>query len=53
LNFDLKALKATDVNYKVDMPGLEWKGTSGREDYQDKKIKEWKVKDHYQKENIK
>jgi LysM repeat protein len=37
LNFDLKALKATDVNYKVDMPGLEWKGTSGREDYQDKK----------------
>jgi RHS repeat-associated protein len=34
LNFDLKSLKATDANYSIDMPGLEWKGTSGREGYQ-------------------
>ncbi len=34
LNFDLKSLKVTDANYSIDMPGLEWKSTSGREGYQ-------------------
>jgi RHS repeat-associated protein len=34
LNFDLNSLKVSDANYNVDMPGLEWKGTSGREGYQ-------------------
>ncbi|MCF8212259.1 MAG: DUF2778 domain-containing protein, partial [Cryomorphaceae bacterium] len=34
LNFDLNTLKVSDANYNVDMPGLEWKGTSGREGYQ-------------------
>ncbi|MBD2535620.1 DUF2778 domain-containing protein, partial [Nostoc flagelliforme FACHB-838] len=34
LNFDLNSLKVSDVNYNVDMPGLEWKGTSGRDGYQ-------------------
>lgn len=34
LNFDLTSLKVSDVSYNVDMPGLEWEGTSGREGYQ-------------------
>jgi LysM repeat protein len=34
LNFDLKSLKVTDVTYGIDMPGLSWEATSGREGYQ-------------------
>ena len=40
LKFDLKSLKVTDVNYSVDIPGLEWKGTSGREGYQSSEFQE-------------
>ena len=34
LNFDLKSLKVTDATYGIDMPGLSWGATSGREGYQ-------------------
>ena len=34
LNFDLKTLKVTDMVYGVDMPGLSWDATSGRDGYQ-------------------
>jgi len=34
LNFDLSSLKVSDINYSIDMPDLEWEGTSGREGYQ-------------------
>ena len=34
LNFDLKTLKVTDMVYCVDMPGLSWDATSGRDGYQ-------------------
>jgi hypothetical protein len=34
LNFDLKKLKVQDQTYSIDMPGLSWEGTSGREGYQ-------------------
>jgi hypothetical protein len=34
LTFDLKELKVQDQTYSIDMPGLSWEGTSGREGYQ-------------------
>ena len=40
LKFDLKSLKVSDVNYSIDMPDLEWKGTSGREGYQESKFQD-------------
>lgn len=34
LEFDLKTLKVKDATYGIDMPGLSWNATSGREGYQ-------------------
>ena len=38
LNFDLKTLKVRDVSYGIDMPGLSWEATSGRDGYQSKEF---------------
>ncbi len=34
LNFDLKSLNVTDATYGIDMPGLSWEATSGKDGYQ-------------------
>ena len=44
LNFDLNSLKVSDVNYSIDMPGLEWEGTSGRDGYQNSESQNLKDK---------
>jgi len=44
LKFDLSSLKVSDVNYSIDMPGLEWEGTSGREGYQNSESQKLKDK---------
>ncbi len=34
LQFNLKELKVYDKTYSIDIPGLSWQGTSGRDGYQ-------------------
>ena len=44
LHFDLKSLYVYDTTYSIKMPGLEWEGTSGRDEYQDANFQHLKDK---------